>query len=423
VARNDGGDIVTGRTIAEKIFSAHAGSDVRAGDSVVASIDAAMATDGSGPLTIDLFRKMGGTSVFDPDKVVMVFDHYVPCPNDKVAALHDSMRDFAKAGLCRLTELGEGICHQLMPEKGLVRPGHLIVGGDSHSTTYGAFNAIGTGIGSSDLAAAMIAGKLWFNVPGSIRIDLSGRLAGYATAKDLALTIVGLLGADGAIYKSLEFAGPGVAGLTIDDRMTVCNMMVETGAKCAVMPGDAVTRAFFDGPVAFVAADPDAVYERVIAIDLAAVEPMLAMPHQVDTVDKVAAHVGLPVQMGVLGTCTNGRLNDLTLALEVMGDAPLAPGFELLIIPASRKVYLQALREGVVERFVDKGAVILPPGCGPCCGSSPGIPSAGENIVSTANRNFIGRMGNVKANIHLASPAVVAASAVTGRITLPKKGD
>lgn len=414
---------MTGRTIAEKIFSSHAGADVRAGDSIVASIDAAMATDGSGPLTLDLFHKMGGTTVFDPDKIVMVFDHYVPCPNDKVAGLHDMMRDFAKAGLCRLTELGEGICHQLMPEKGFVKPGHLIVGGDSHSTTYGAFNALGTGIGSSDLAAAMMSGKLWFNVPGSIRIDLSGRLHGYATAKDLALTIVGILKADGAIYKSLEFAGKGVAALSIDDRMTVCNMMVETGAKCAIMPGDALTRAFFAEAVEFVAADADAIYEHVVAIDLGRIEPMLAMPHQVDTVEPVARHLGMPVQMGVLGTCTNGRMADLEQALEVMGEKPLAPGFELLVIPASRKIYLEALRQGVIERLVAKGAVILPPGCGPCCGSSPGIPSAGENVVSTANRNFIGRMGNVKANIHLASPAVVAATAVTGRITLPKKGD
>ena len=368
---------MTGRTIAEKIFGAHAGKDVRAGDSIVASIDAAMATDGSGPLTLDLFRKMGATKVFDPDKVVMVFDHYVPCPNDKVAALHDMMRDFAAAGLCRLTELGEGICHQLLPEKGFVKPGHLIVGGDSHSTTYGAFNAVGTGIGSSDLAAAMMSGKLWFNVPGSIRIDLSGRLQGGVTAKDLALTIVGLLGADGAIYKSLEFSGRATATLSIDDRMTICNMMVETGAKCAIMPGDAITSAFFAEPVEFVAADPDAVYERVMVIDLGRIEPMLAMPHQVDAVEPVARHVGLPVQMGVLGTCTNGRMADLEQALDVMGDAPLAPGFELLVIPASRKVYLEALRKGLIERFVAKGAVVLPPGCGPCCGSSPGIPSAG----------------------------------------------
>ncbi len=410
---------MAGQTIAEKIFSTHAGTVVRAGDNIIAAIDLAMATDGSGPLTLDLFRKMGGQSVFDPEKVVMVLDHYVPCPNDKVAALHDSMRAFADAGQCRLLELGEGICHQLLPEKGFVRPGQLIVGADSHSTTYGAFNALGTGIGSSDLAAAMITGKLWFRVPETVRIILTGSFRPYVTAKDLALFLVGTLGADGAAYKAVEFAGPAVDKLTMDDRMTVCNMMVETGAKCALMPGDSINQACYHTPVIPVVADADAVYAESLNVDLAAIEPMLALPHQVDTVALVAAHEGLPVHMGVLGTCTNGRISDLQLALSVMGDAPLAPGFELLVVPASRAIYLDALRHGLIEKLVDKGAVILPPGCGPCCGSSPGIPSAGENVVSTANRNFIGRMGNVGANIYLASPATVAACAVSGKMTQP----
>ena len=413
---------MAGQTIAEKIISAHAGVTAHAGDNVIAGIDVAMATDGSGPLTLDLFYKMGGKTVFDPEKVIMVLDHYVPCPNDKVAALQDSMRIFADEGNCRLTELGEGICHQLLPEKGLIRPGRLIVGGDSHSTTYGAFNALGTGIGSSDLAAAMIAGKLWFRVPESVKINITGGFGRHVTAKDLALAIIRDLGADGAIYRAVEFGGEGVAGLTMDDRMTVCNMMVETGAKCAIMPGDSVTWARFGSDEGFVAADEDAKYVSVMAVKLDELEPMLALPHQVDTVEAVSRHIGLPVHMGVLGTCTNGRLSDFRLALEVMGDRNLAPGFELLVVPASRQVYLAALREGMIERFVGKGATVLPPGCGPCCGSSPGIPSAGENVVSTANRNFIGRMGNVKANIYLASPAVVAACAVTGKMTLPGGG-
>jgi len=345
---------VTGRTIAEKIFSAHAGAEVRAGDSVVASIDAAMATDGSGPLTLELFRQMGGTKVFDPDKVVMVFDHYVPCPNDKVAALHESMRDFARGGQCRLTELAKASAISSCREKGFVKPGHLIVGGDSHSTTYGAFNAIGTGIGSSDLAAAMISGRLWFNVPGAIRIEFTGRLEGYATAKDLALTIVGLLKADGAIYKSSNSPGDGVAGLSIDARMTLCNMMVETGAKCAIMPGDIVTRAFFTEPVEFVAADADAVYEQAIAIDLAGVEPMLAMPHQVDTVEPVAAMSASPCRWACSALAQWTAFGSPRSA-HVMGEAPLAPGFELLVVPASRKVYLEALRAGLIERFRRQG--------------------------------------------------------------------
>lgn len=408
-----------GQTIVEKIFSSHTAGDVYAGDNIIAAIDIAMATDGSGPLTLELFKQMGGKTVFNPSKVIMVLDHYVPCPNDKVASLHDSMRAFAGQGCCRLLELGEGICHQLLPEKGLVRPGQLIVGGDSHSTTYGAFNAIGTGIGSSDLAAAMIAGKLWFRVPETVKIVLTGSFRPYVTAKDLALHIIGTLGANGAIYRAIEFGGPAISGLTMDDRMTLCNMMVETGAKCAVMPGDRSTQACFETPVSLVTADPDAKYASIIAISLEELEPMLALPHQVDMVKTVAQSKNLPVHMGVLGTCTNGRITDFQLALTIMGDKQLAPGFELLIVPASRQIFLEALRQGIIEKFVSKGATILPPGCGPCCGSSPGIPSAGENVVSTANRNFIGRMGNIKASIYLASPATVAACAVTGKMTLP----
>jgi 3-isopropylmalate/(R)-2-methylmalate dehydratase large subunit len=411
---------LSGQTIAEKIFSRHAGRAVQAGDSIIAGIDVAMANDGSGPLTVEFFHKMGGRRVFNPDRVLMVLDHYVPCPNDKVAVLHDSMRQFCSQGFGRLLDMGEGICHQLLPELGYILPGSLIVGGDSHSTTYGALNALGTGIGASDLAAAMIAGKLWFRVPETIKIVVSGSLTARVTAKDLALAIVGRLGADGATYRAIEFAGQGLAGLALADRLTLCNMMVETGAKCAIMPGDSVTRAFLGIEVEFVAADADARYADQIAIDLGGLEPMVAKPHQVDAVVPVSQVSGTPIQMGVIGTCTNGRMEDLRLALAVMGDRPLVPGFELLIVPASRQVYVDAIREGLIERFVTKGALVLPPSCGPCCGQSPGIPSAGENVLSTANRNFIGRMGNVKSNIYLGSPATVAAAAVTGKITDPR---
>lgn len=410
---------MAGQTIVEKIFSEHAGKLVYSNENIIAAVDVVMATDGSGPLTIDLYNKMAGKRVFNPEKVVMVLDHYVPCPNDKVAALHDSMRAFAQSGQCQLLELGEGICHQLLPEKGYVKPGNLIVGGDSHSTTYGAFNAIGTGIGSSDLAATMISGKLWFRVPETIKIIIIGQFHKYVTAKDLALYIVGKLGANGAIYKAIEFAGSAVGQLTMDDRMTLCNMMVETGAKCAVMPGDDVTQAYFKSSVGFVASDDDAIFSDSITINLDNLQPMLALPHQVDNVSTVELHEELPVHMGILGTCTNGRLSDLRLALEIMGDAPLAPGFELLVVPASRQIYIEALRQGLIEKFILKGAIVLPPSCGPCCGSSPGIPSSGENIVSTANRNFIGRMGNVNSNIYLGSPATVAACAITGKMTCP----
>jgi 3-isopropylmalate/(R)-2-methylmalate dehydratase large subunit len=362
---------------------------------------------------------MGGKTVFDPDRILMVLDHYVPCPNADVAALHDQMRRFRDRGFCRLLELGEGICHQLLPEKGYVQPGDLIIGGDSHSTTYGAFNALGTGVGSSDLAAAMITGKLWFRVPEAIKVSLSGCLSPLVAAKDLALHLVGLLGADGASYLAIEFDG--VQSLTIADRMTVCNLMVETGAKCAIMPADDELRAFYDHPVQLVQADPDADYSRVLEVDLSKLEPLVALPHQVDNVVPLPEVAGTPVQMGVLGTCTNGRLEDFRLALQVMQDRSLVDGFELLVVPASRSIYLQAVRAGLIEQFLLKGATILPPGCGPCCGSSPGIPSAGENVLSTANRNFLGRMGNVKSNIYLGSPAAVAAAAVNGCITDPRE--
>lgn len=414
-----------GQTIIAKILSKHSERPVHTGDVIMARVDAVMATDGSGPLTLEFFRKMEGNSVFDPGRVLMVLDHYVPCPNDKVAGLQDSMRRFRDRGLCTLFDLGEGICHQLLPEKGYIRPGGLVIGGDSHSTTYGAFNCLGTGLGSSDLASAMIAGKVWFKTPESIRIVLNGALRPRVTAKDIALRLTGIIGAAGSTYRALEFAGDGIASLSVSERMTICNLMVETGAKCAIMPCDSVLRTHMaslglDAADA-VAADPDAVYEREISLDLAGLEPVAAKPHQPDNVAPLRELVGTPIHMGVIGTCTNGRLDDLALALAVMGDRSVAPGFELLVVPASRAIYLEASRNGMLAAFTEKGATVLPPGCGPCCGSSAGIPSDGENVFSTANRNFLGRMGNVKANIYLGSPASVAAAAVTGAITLPQE--
>jgi len=337
---SDWGEYMAGQTIAEKIFSRHAGKRAFSGDSVIADVDVTMATDGSGPLALEFFKKMGGSRVFDPEKVVVVFDHYVPCPNDKVAAMQETMREFSRAGQCRLLDLGEGICHQLLPENGYVFPGALIVGGDSHSTTYGAFNALGTGVGSSDLAAAMISGRLWFRVPESVKVTFRGNLQPRVTAKDVALTIVRQLGADGAAYKAVEFAGAGM--LSVSERMTLCNMMVETGAKCALMPGDAVIREYFKDDAGLVEADCDARYSGEILVDLSAITPVVALPHQVDRVVPVEQALGTPIQMGVLGTCTNGRVDDLRLALEVIGRRALHPGFELLVVPASRQVYAEA---------------------------------------------------------------------------------
>lgn len=411
---------MAGMTIVEKILSEHAGHDARAGDVVISAIDVAMAVDASGPLTLDYFEQMGGKGVFDPAKVVMVLDHYLPCPNAAVALLQERVRDFHRKGLCTLYELGEGICHHVLPEKGYVKPGTVVVGADSHSITYGAFNCLGMGLGSSDLAAAMISGAVWLRVPETFRVTLTGTLPPGVEAKDLALWIVGRLGAAGAAYKALEFTGPGVAALSVYERMTICNMMVECGAKAALMPCDQVLRDRFPGETLYgVAPDPDAVYERELAVDLAVLEVQIAKPHNTDNVVPLREVAGTPIQMGVIGTCTNSSLQDLQRALDVMGDKNVAPGFELMLVPATRSIYAQAARLGMLEKFVMKGAYVLPPGCGPCCGSSAGIPSDGENVISTANRNFLGRMGNVKSSIYLGSPSSVAAAAVTGVITHP----
>ena len=408
------------KTIIEKILTAHSGQDARAGDVVISTVDVAMAGDASGPLTLDYFEKMEGTGVFDPSKVVIVLDHYLPCPNQAVSKLQDRVRAFHRKGWCTLFDLGEGICHHVLPEKGYTKPGTVVVGADSHSITYGAFNCLGTGLGSSDLASAMISGSVWLRVPETFRITLTGRLSAGVEAKDLALWIVGFLGAAGATYKALEFTGEGVGTLSVYERMTICNMMVECGAKAAIMPCDQVLRDRFPGEALnAVEADPGAVYEKEIAIDLAELDAQIAKPHSVDNVVPLRAVVGTPIQMGVIGTCTNSSLQDLQKALDVMGDKNVVPGFELMLVPATRNIYAQASRMGILEKFVMKGAYVLPPGCGPCCGSSAGIPSDGENIISTANRNFLGRMGNVNSSIYLASPSSVAAAAVTGVITHP----
>jgi len=413
------------QTIAEKIISSRCGQTACAGETVVASIDLAMATDGSGPLTIELFHQMKIGKLHDPAKIIMVLDHYVPCPNDKVARLQDTMRRFCKNTNCTLFDLGEGIGHQLLPEKGYILPGAIVTGADSHAGTYGALNALGTGIGSSDLAAVMATGELWLKVPSSIKLELSGDLAEQVTAKDLALYIVGRLGSSGANYKSLEFCGSSLISLDMGDRLTICNMMVETGAKCAIMPFDQVTENFLDrtrsGGFKPVAADRGALYEDIIHIDIDRVVPQIAAPHQVDNVHAISELAGTPINMVVVGTCTNGRLKDLQQAAGLLDKHSKAPNVEMLVVPASRQILSQAAKLGLLEIFLRQGAMILPPGCGPCCGSSAGIPGDNKNILSTANRNFLGRMGNVKASIYLGSPLAAAAAAITGKISDPRR--
>jgi 3-isopropylmalate/(R)-2-methylmalate dehydratase large subunit len=370
---------MAGFTVVEKIISAHAGAPARRGDVVVATVDVAMALDASGPLTLDYFEQMGGTAVFDPAKVVMVMDHYTPCPSADMARLQDKVRAFHRQGMCTLFDLGEGICHHVLPERGYVKPGRIVVGADSHTISHGAFNCMGAGLGSSDVAAAMISGKVWLRVPGTIRVTLSGRLRPGVQAKDLALWLTRTVGGSGAAYKAIEFTGPGVAELSIYERMTVCNMMAETGAKAAIMPCDGVLQSRFPGErLEAVSPDADAEYEREIAVDLGALDVMIARPHRPDDVVPVGEVAGLPIHMGVIGTCTNSSLEDLQSALAVMGGRRVAPGFELLLVPATRNIYAEAARLGLLEKFVRQGAYVLPPGCGPCCGSSAGIPSDGE---------------------------------------------
>ena len=384
-----------------------------------------MATDGSGPLSIELLHRMGKDGVKNPQNVIMVIDHYVPCPNDKVARLLDAMRQFCMDNGCRLFESGMGIGHQLLHERGLIVPGHIVVGADSHACTYGALNALGTGIGSSDLAAVMATGQLWLKVPKSIRVELAGMLKENVTAKDLALHLVGKLGANGANYRALEFCGSGVAALDMDDRLTICNMTVETGAKCGLMPYDETTRRYLNqtgaskSPPVF--ADEGAEYEKTMRIDLDRLDIQVAAPHQVDNVHAVDELIGTPIHMVVIGTCTNGRLKDLQMAAEFLSRYPKAPDVELLVVPASQQILARASKMGLVEIFSRNGAMILPPGCGPCCGSSAGIPGDGKNVFSTANRNFLGRMGNTNARIYLGSPIAAAAAAANGKITDPNR--
>jgi len=412
-----------GKTIAEKILSAKSGIDAKSGDIVTAEIDFAMVPDAQGPWSIDPFNKLNEQTVFDKNKIAFVIDHYVPCPNAGVAEHHDMVRDFCKKHGVKLYESGEGICHQILFEKGHVFPGGLFVGADSHSCSYGAVGALAVGVGSTDIAVAMHYGKLWFKVPESISINLHAKLKPGVTGKDLALYIMGLLGADGAAYKSIEFSGDGVETLDMDERFTICNLSVECGAKFGIMPFDNVTLKWcVEKGVDFSSAaspDGDAVYERKIDIDLSEIECGVAKPHQVDNYAKLRDVSGTKIDMVLIGTCTNGRLKDFACAHEILKGREACGEVEFLVVPASREVYIEAIKKGYIETFLNCGAKILPPGCGPCCGSSAGVPGAGANVLSTANRNFIGRMGNTKSNIYLASPYAAAAAVITGKITDP----
>jgi 3-isopropylmalate/(R)-2-methylmalate dehydratase large subunit len=414
------------RTISEKILSVAAGTDARAGDVVVCAVDLVIGTDASGPMAIDYYERMGGTSVFDPSKIVFALDHYAPPSTPKTAAFHDRVRAFTSSFGIELYDVGVGISHQVVSERGRALPGSLIVGADSHTVTCGALNLFATGVGSSDLAAAMITGRIWLRVPETIKVTLSGARPPALSAKDLGLALIATLGAEGANYRALEFHGPGVGQLTLDDRFVLANLAVESGAKAAIFPSDAATSTYLAGrttsPVTPVAPDAAASYEREIVLELDAIGPGVAVPHDPTDVVPIEQVAGTRVDMVFLGTCTGGRVTDFHDALAVLeaNGGAVAPGVQLVVTPASREVYAHLIHDGTLARLTAMGAIVTTPGCGACCGTSGMIPGDGMTVLSTANRNFKARMGNAAANIYLASPMACAAAAAHGRITDPR---
>jgi len=415
---------ISGKTISEKILSAHSGTDARAGDIVIADVDFVMGQDGTSPLAIRALEEMGVDSLFDPAKVALVMDHSSPSPIEGVSALHTIMRDFGKKTGCKIYDVGEGVCHQLIPEHGHVVPGDLMVGCDSHTCTYGALNVFSTGVGSTDGAAAMASGKLWFKVPVTMKVTYTGQLQPGVYSKDLILHLAGQIGVDGATYEAIEFHGPVIDDMSIEARMTISNMAIEVGAKAGLMKADAKTLAWFEGrgdkvPLV-VDPDPDATYVRELTFDASTIGPQVAKPHAVDNVSPIEEVIGTPIAQGVLGTCTNGRLEDLKIAAEILRGNKVHPDVRFIVAPASKRVFLDAMEAGYVRDLIAAGAVFVTPGCGPCVGTHNGVPSDGENVISTANRNFKGRMGNSNAFIYLASPATVAASVIAGKIVDPR---
>ena len=413
-----------GKTISEKILSAKSAVDARAGDVVICELDFALGTDAATPMAIDYFEAMGGTRVHHPERFAFSLDHYAPPSTAPSAALHDRVRAFARAHGIHLWEVGDGIGLQLMMETGRARPGALVVGADSHSTMFGALNAFGTGIGSSDLAAAMISGQVWLRVPETTKVWLEGSPPEGVFAKDIILALVGQLGQEGANYQTLEFLGPGASSLSIDERMVLSNMSVEMGAKAGIFAADTLTFLSTRASERWTPAQPDADarYVRELTVDLTTLEPQVAHPHDPDNVTRLREADSVRVDMVFVGTCTGGRVSDFhqVLAGIEAGGGSIAPGVMLVLTPASRQAYLELTRDGTFEALMRMGAVITTPGCGACCGTSGVIPGDGMTVVSTANRNFKARMGNATASIYLASPASCAAAAATGMLRAPR---
>lgn len=412
-------------TISEKIFSRAAGKEVKANDFVLADLDYAMAHDGTSVLAVNAFKEMELERVWNPSKIVIPFDHIAPANSETSALLQRELREWIKGqGIPNFYDVGEGICHQLLPEKGFALPGKLIVGADSHSCTYGAFGAFATGVGATDMAEIFASGRLWFKVPESFRVTVEGKLGKGVFAKDLTLYIIGKIGASGATYKAVEFYGPAISRLSVSGRMTLCNMAIEMGAKTGIVPPDEKTFEFLKNractPYEPVYADQDARYEKEFTYDASEIEPQVACPHEVDNVKPVGEVEGTPVDQVFIGTCTNGRLEDLEAAASVLKGKKVA--VRTIVIPASRAVLLEAIENGTMQILLKAGVTPVTPGCGPCLGAHQGVLGEGEVCISTANRNFRGRMGK-GGFIYLASPATAAASAIKGEITDPRKNN
>ena len=414
-----------GATIVEKIFSKKCGRDIRAGEVVMAPVDGAMIHDITGPLAIQKFYEMGGSKVFDPKHVIMLFDHQIPADSIPAAEHHVYMRKFAAEQQIHNYDINEGVCHQVVLEKGRAAPGEIIVGADSHTCMYGAAGAFATGIGSTDMGFVLKFGALYFRVPESIRAEVTGKFQHRVGAKDLILAIAADLGADGATYQAIEFRGNTIESLDMPGRMTCCNMAIEMGAKAGIVAPDAVTWDYVKGrrkmkPFAL-NSDPDAVYADQRSYDVEKLEPQVATPHNVDQGVPVGKVAGTHIDQVFIGSCTNGRLEDFAEAAEVLGTRAFSDMVRVIIIPSSRDEYLKTLRAGLIERFVSAGALVGAPSCGPCMGGAYGLLAPGEVSLSTSNRNFRGRQGSTEAFVYLCSPATAAASAINGEITDPRE--
>ena len=419
-----------GMTLTQKILAAHAGLEsVTAGQLISAKLDIVLGNDITTPVAVNEFKKAGFDKVFDKDRIAIVLDHFVPNKDIKAAQQSKTCREFA-CGHCvsHFYDVGKmGIEHALLPEQGVVTAGDCIIGADSHTCTYGALGAFSTGVGSTDMAAGMATGKAWFKVPSAIKFNLTGRLPENCSGKDVILTIIGMIGVDGALYKSMEFVGDGAHTLSMDDRLCICNMAIEAGAKNGIFAVDDITLNYLEGrserkPVIF-EADDDAEYEKVIDIDLSKIVPTVACPHLPENTKPAKELSDIKIDQVVIGSCTNGRMEDMETAFAVLKGNKVAEGVRCIIIPATMQIYRECIERGYVTAFIDAGAVVSTPTCGPCLGGYMGILAAGERCIATTNRNFVGRMGHVDSEVYLASPATAAASALTGFITSPKEAE